>query len=113
MSYVDSLTGEEKSSPQTHRQKISPFFLPSSMAKYDVINAVCRDLQQRAKIGEKKYGERLVPFNNRDGLRDLYEELLDAANYCKQILMEEELEKKIKKIRATPPKKKKEKWWPY
>jgi len=91
--------------------RISPDFLPSGM---DVINAVCKDLQKRAKIGEKKYGERLVPFNNRDGLRDLYEELLDAANYCKQLLMEEELEKKIKKIRdIPPPKKKKEVEFPF
>jgi hypothetical protein len=78
------------------------------MAKHDIVNAVCEDLQKRAKIGEKKYGERLRPFNGRNGLQDAYEEALDLANYLKQILIEEELTKKIEKIRATTPKKKKE-----
>lgn len=70
----------------------------------DVINEVCKDLQKRAKLGEKKYGERLIPFNGRRALQDLYEELLDAANYCKQLLMEEDMEAKIKKIRSKTKK---------
>ena len=59
----------------------------------DVINEVCKDLQSRAKLGEKKYGERLRPFNGRSALRDAYEEALDMANYLKQLLIEEELKK--------------------
>jgi hypothetical protein len=51
---------------------------------------VCRDIQARAALGERKYGERLRPNNGRRGLQDLFEELLDAAMYCKQLLVEEE-----------------------
>jgi hypothetical protein len=73
----------------------------------DVISEVCKDLERRAKLGERKYGERLLPFNGRRALQDLYEELLDAANYCKQLLMEEDMEKKITRIRKKTPGKKK------
>lgn len=91
---------ERKSSCSLLGQAIfTPFVWPIETMK-DVINAVCADLQRRAKLGEKKYGERLAPFNGRRGLQDLYEELLDAANYCKQLLMEEEMELKIKRIRS-------------
>jgi len=62
------------------------------MKKIDVINEVCEDLQARAVLGEKKYGERLRPFNGRSSLRDAYEEALDLANYLKQLLIEEEIE---------------------
>jgi hypothetical protein len=70
----------------------------------DVINEVCKDLQKRAKLGERKYGERLVPFNGRSALKDAYEEALDLANYLKQLLLEEEMELKIKRIRKKTPK---------
>jgi hypothetical protein len=56
----------------------------------DIADLVCRDIQARAALGERKYGERLRPNNGRRGLQDLFEELLDAAMYCKQLLVEEE-----------------------
>ena len=60
----------------------------------DIINEVCKDLQKRAALGRKKYGERLKPNNGRDALQDSYEEALDLANYLKQKLVEEEMTKK-------------------
>ena len=46
------------------------------------------DIECRAQLGERKYGERLKANNGRDALRDLYEEILDAAVYCRQMLYE-------------------------
>jgi hypothetical protein len=75
---------------------------------------VKRDLDKRAKLGLKKYGQYLYAKHSRNALQDLYEELLDAASYCKQILMEEEMELKIKRIRESRvPKKKKETEFPF
>ena len=56
----------------------------------DVINEVKKDLDRRAKLGEKKYGKRLEIFNGRNALKDAYEECLDMANYLKQRLLEED-----------------------
>lgn len=66
------------------------------MKTKDVINEVCKDLQARASLGEKKYGERLRPFNGRSALQDAYEEALDLANYLKQLLIEENENNKTK-----------------
>ena len=46
------------------------------------------DIEKRAAMGERKYGERLKANNGRDALLDMYEELLDAAMYCRQMLYE-------------------------
>lgn len=52
--------------------------------------AVIADLRSRAEAGRAQYGTYLQPFNGRDSLRDLYEELLDAAQYAKQAMIERE-----------------------
>lgn len=46
-----------------------------------VTELVARDMQKRLELGIKRYGTGLQPFNGRDFLRDLYEELLDALAY--------------------------------
>lgn len=51
---------------------------------------VVRDIEERARIGALKYGSLLETFNGRSALQDLYEELLDAAQYTKQAIMESE-----------------------
>jgi hypothetical protein len=51
---------------------------------------VISDLQAREKKGIETYGESLRANNGRDALRDLYEELLDAALYVKQMMVERE-----------------------
>jgi hypothetical protein len=54
----------------------------------DVCTLVKTDLENRAQMGERKYGERLKPHNGRDALLDLYQEILDAAMYARQMLYE-------------------------
>ena len=51
--------------------------------------AVADDVVKRKAQGLAKYGTVLRPFNGRDATVDLYQELLDAAQYARQILAEE------------------------
>jgi hypothetical protein len=53
-----------------------------------VIDQVMADLQERAEAGKAKYGTYLETHNGRDALWDLYQEILDAAMYVRQSLME-------------------------
>lgn len=46
------------------------------------------DLAQRDDYGLKKYKTRLQPHNGRDTLVDLYQELLDAVVYTRQLIFE-------------------------
>lgn len=46
------------------------------------------DMIDRDKEGFKRYKTRLQPFNGRDALIDLYQELLDAAVYARQLIFE-------------------------
>lgn len=55
----------------------------------DIATLVQRDIEARARIGEKKYGERLQPKNGRSALVDAYQEVLDLAMYLKQQLIED------------------------
>jgi hypothetical protein len=54
----------------------------------DIQSRVIRDIEDRRQVGISRYGTALQPFNGRDALRDLYEELLDAAMYIKQCMVE-------------------------
>lgn len=49
---------------------------------------IAQDIEARIAIGERKYGKRLQSFNGRNALKDLYDEVLDALNYAKQIEIE-------------------------
>lgn len=49
---------------------------------------VCADIMARNELGVKKYGEALRAHNGRDALVDLYQELLDGAQYLRQELEE-------------------------
>lgn len=51
---------------------------------------VRHDLLQRERVGVQRYGTPLQAFNGRSALRDLYEELLDAACYARQMIAEQE-----------------------
>lgn len=53
-----------------------------------VWSLVIRDMEQRDATGRAKYGVPLQPHNGRDALIDLYQELLDAAVYCRQAIYE-------------------------
>lgn len=46
------------------------------------------DLKGRAELGLLRYGSKLQPYNGRDVMRDIYEEILDAACYMRQQMYE-------------------------
>lgn len=58
-----------------------------------VTDAVIADMQARREMGTRKYGVELLTFNGRDALLEVYQELLDATMYTKQLLMERDREK--------------------
>lgn len=49
---------------------------------------VCEDLAARKAFGLAKYSTVLQPFNGRDMLRDLYDELMDAVVYARGRMIE-------------------------
>lgn len=49
---------------------------------------IADDIAARKIVGFQKYGTVLQPFNGRDAAVDAYQELLDAANYFKQAILE-------------------------
>lgn len=51
-------------------------------------NQVIDDIKEREKKGIETYGTTLKPYNGRNALTDLYEELLDASMYLKQYMNE-------------------------
>jgi len=55
-----------------------------------VWDLVLADMKERDEIGKQKYDTRLQPFNGRDPLIDLYQELLDAVVYLRQAIYERE-----------------------
>jgi hypothetical protein len=54
------------------------------------INGVVCDLATRKQLGLDRYGSLLQAHNQRNALRDLYEEQLDSLVYAKQWLEENE-----------------------
>ena len=62
-----------------------PMPTPGTIA---ILPLVIADLQQRDAAGTKKYGTTLQANNGRDALVDLYQEILDAAMYCRQLIEE-------------------------
>lgn len=52
---------------------------------------VIEDMKKRDEMGRKEYGVPLTPNNGRDSLQDVYEELLDAAVYMKNLIIERDL----------------------
>ena len=58
------------------------------MKQTDIATLVKNDIEARAQLGEKKYGERLKANNGRRGIQDAYEECLDQSMYLRQIIEE-------------------------
>lgn len=67
--------------------------LPTPNRHKPVVELVVEDLYLRKQLGIATYGTPLQPHNGRDALQDLYEELLDAACYVKQKLVEQKAQK--------------------
>ena len=59
-----------------------------------VWDLVLNDMVERDAMGKRRYGTRLQPFNGRDPMIDLYQELLDAAVYCRQAIYERDMKEK-------------------
>lgn len=56
----------------------------------DVQSQVIADIEERRRLGIARYGTALQPFNGRDVLTDIYEELLDLLIYMRQHKIEAE-----------------------
>ena len=49
---------------------------------------VKKDIEERDKVGQARYGTRLQPHNGRDFLLDAYQEALDLVVYLRGALYE-------------------------
>ena len=64
--------------------------LPTVSDRPFIQDLLIEDIEGRRAVGVQRYGTPLQGFNERNSDRDLYEELLDAATYCRQRLYERE-----------------------
>jgi hypothetical protein len=67
---------------------ILPSQPPPKPGQDTVLFYVLDDMMRRAEKGQQTYGTLLQTDNGRDALQDAYEEILDAAMYLKQAIME-------------------------
>jgi hypothetical protein len=73
-----------------YKQRPGDQQLPTVNDEPDIQSQVIADIEERRLVGIQRYGTALQPFNGRDAVRDLYEELIDGAMYAKQWLLERE-----------------------
>ncbi len=64
--------------------------LPTASSTPVMHKLVQQDLEERLKVGIRRYGQPLQAFNGRNALRDAYEEVLDLAVYLRQAIYEQE-----------------------
>ena len=71
------------------KQRDGDQILPSVNDEVDcqtrLMNRISQEVPLRRQVGIERYGTALQPFNGRDSLRDLWEELLDASTYFMQV----------------------------
>lgn len=78
---------KSKGNPKIERHVVLPHASPYITKPDDSITVqVMEDLKLRADRGLKKYNTTLEKNNKDDFMNHLYEELLDAAQYCKKEL---------------------------
>lgn len=87
----DATAGEQLAAQAALRQRPGDQTLPTVNDLPDVQSMVLADLRARRDLGISRYGTALQPHNGRDMLRDLYEELIDAAVYARGVMAEREL----------------------
>lgn len=80
VSTIESLPGVKR---RLIHQQVTP---TGDSSKVDVQTLVITDLIARREHGVVKYGQALRTFNGRLTIRDLYEELLDAATYARSLM---------------------------
>lgn len=61
-----------------------------------VWDLVIADMQERDRMGTKKYRQRLTAGDGRDSLVDVYQECLDMAVYLRKAIRERELNGRTK-----------------
>ncbi len=71
--------------PESHEQ---PLPTTDNTHHPRVYALVHDDIKARVHLGIHRYGVPLTPHNGRDALRDLYEELIDAVMYTRQVIYE-------------------------
>lgn len=81
--------------PTDYATAQQPLPIPSNHPR--VVDLLVDDLYQRSELGQRKYGTPLRPFNERNALIDLYQELLDAAAYLRQHIYERDNSTKLNK----------------
>jgi len=74
--------------PRLSEAAAQPQPAPARNGNPAVTDLVLEDFCARDAFGARKYGTRLQPHNGRDALLDLYQELLDAACYTRQLIYE-------------------------
>ena len=74
---------------------MNTFIVATTVGCVPVCEVLSRSFKQHtprgyelAFIADYSPGTALQPFNGRDALRDLYEELLDACTYIRQVIEE-------------------------
>jgi hypothetical protein len=77
---------QQVSAPTKTRPEDQP--LPTVNGSGFVQDLVIADIETRKAVGIERYGTPLQPFNGRNVDQDLYEEILDAAQYLRQKLVE-------------------------
>lgn len=73
---------------------------PTPNARPSIQSLVRADLVEREQVGIGRYGMPLRAFNGRNGLVDLYQELLDACCYVRQVIAEGEEHPEVLRLRA-------------
>lgn len=84
--WASKFAEHQKQQALKQREGDQPLPVPNDYP--DIQTQVIADLVKRREVGIERYGTPLQPWNGRDPVRDLYEELLDGACYAKQILVE-------------------------
>lgn len=68
------------------KQRPGDQVLPLINGMRDAQSQMAEDILERRSVGISRYGTPLQPFNGRNTILDLYEELLDAAVYARTLL---------------------------
>jgi hypothetical protein len=79
----DDLLAIAVDTPEEAKQQVAP-----AGDGREVLPEVLKDIEARAQTGLSKYGTLLKTDNGRNALLDMYQELIDAVMYVKQLLME-------------------------
>lgn len=74
---------------KTPKVNLATIEQPIPHGEIEIAPLVQKDIEERAKVGCKKYGELLKSNNGRNALWDAYQEALDLCMYLRQKIEEE------------------------